>query len=277
VSEQVTERSINPLKARLAAGKPAVGLLVSMPSVHVTQVLAASGFDWLFFDMEHGPIGIESAHAMITATSGTPCAPIVRVPWNVPWLVKPVLDAGAMGTIVPMIRSAAEAEQAVRAVRYPPTGERGFGPFYAPARWSASTGLGPRSQPTDQRGLTMQTYADPADREILCILLIEHKDAIDDIEAIVKVPGVDACLIAPFDLAMSYGYRDGPAHAEVQAAIERAERAILNSPVHLGGLAVTSELANAAIARGYRLILIGFDTMLLQRAADEVLNAIDRG
>jgi 4-hydroxy-2-oxoheptanedioate aldolase len=261
VSEQVTERSINPLKARLAAGKPAVGLLVSMPSVHVTQVLAAAGFDWLFFDMEHGPIGIESAHAMITATSGTACAPIVRVPWNVHWLVKPVLDAGAMGIIVPMIRSAAEAELAVRAVRYPPSGERGFGPFYAPARF----------------GLTMQTYADPADREILCILLIEHKDAIDDIEAIVAVPGVDACLIAPFDLAMSYGYRDGPAHAEVQAAIERAERAILNSPVHLGGLAVTSDLANAAIARGYRLILIGFDTMLLQRAAGEVLNAIPRG
>ena len=261
MNSTAAQRPINPLKARLEAGKPAVGLLVSMPSVHVTQVLAATGFDWLFFDMEHGPIGIESAHAMIAATSGTSCAPIVRVAWNVPWLAKPALDAGAMGIIFPMIRSAAEAEQAVRAVRYPPTGERGFGPFYAPARF----------------GLTMQTYADPADREILCILLIEHMEAIDDIEAIVNVPGVDACLIAPFDLAMSYGYRDGPAHDEVQAAIERAERAILNSPVHLGGLAVTSDLANAAIARGYRLILIGFDTMLLQRAAGEVLNAIARG
>ena len=75
MSAQTTERAINPLKARLAAGKPAVGLLVSMPSVHATQVLAAAGFDWLFFDMEHGPIGIESAHAMITATNGTSCAP----------------------------------------------------------------------------------------------------------------------------------------------------------------------------------------------------------
>jgi 4-hydroxy-2-oxoheptanedioate aldolase len=260
VSTSTAAGAINPLKARRAAGKPAIGLRVSMPSVHVTQVLAATGFDWLFFDMEHGPIGIESAHAMISATAGSACAPVVRVPWNVPWLAKPVLDAGAMGIIFPMIRSAAEAEQAVRAVRYPPAGDRGFGPFYAPARF----------------GLTMQTYADPADREILCILLIEDKDAIDDIEAIVRVPGVDACLIAPFDLAMSYGYRDGPAHAEVQDAIGRAERAILDSPVHLGGLAVTAELANAAIARGCRLVLIGFDTMLLQRAAGEVLNAIDR-
>jgi 4-hydroxy-2-oxoheptanedioate aldolase len=123
----------------------------------------------------------------------------------------------------------------------------------------------------------MQSYADPADREILCILLIEHKDAIDDIDAILKVPGVDACLIAPFDLAMSYGHRDGPAHDEVQAAITRAERAIAASPVHLGGLALTGEIANAMIGRGYRLILTGFDTMLLQRAAGEILGAIDRG
>ena len=261
MNAQAAGTSINPLKARLAAGKTAVGLLVSMPSVHATQVLAAAGFDWLFFDMEHGPIGIELVHAMIAATNGTRCAPIVRVPWNVHWLAKPVLDAGAMGIIFPMIRSAADAEQAVRAVRYPPAGERGFGPFYAPARF----------------GLTMQTYADPADREILCILLIEHKDAIQDIDAILAVPGVDACLIAPFDLAMSYGYRDGPAHDEVQAGIARAEQAIAASPVHLGGLALTGEIANAMIGRGYRLILTGFDTLLLQRAAGEILGAIDRG
>ena len=120
-----------------------------------------------------GRSGSNSAHAMITATNGSACAPIVRVPWNVHWLAKPVLDAGAMGIIFPMVRSAADAEAAVRAVRYPPAGERGFGPFYAPARF----------------GLTMQTYADPADREILCILLIEHKDAIENIEAILDGAG----------------------------------------------------------------------------------------
>jgi 4-hydroxy-2-oxoheptanedioate aldolase len=249
------------LKARLAAGKPAIGMTISMPSVHTTQVLAACGFDWLFLDMEHGPIGIEAVHAMITATGGTRAAPVVRVPWNVHWLAKPVLDAGAMGVIFPMIRSAADAAEAVGAVRYPPTGQRGFGPFYAPLRF----------------GLTMQTYADPADREILCILLIEHKDAIEAIDQIVAVPGVDACLIAPFDLAMSYGYRDGPDHAEVQAAITQAERAIVSSPVHLGGLALTSEIANAMIGRGYRMILTGFDIRLLQQGAAAILSGIERG
>ena len=254
-------RVINPLRARLAADQPAVGVTNSKPSVHTTQVLAACGFDWLFLDMEHGPIGIEAVHAMITVTNGTRAAPIVRVPWNVHWLVKPVLDAGAMGIIFPMIRSAADAEEAVRSVRYPPTGQRGFGPFYAPLRF----------------GLTMQTYADPADEEILCILLIEHKDAIDAIEHIVAVPGVDACLIAPFDLAMSYGYRDGPDHPEVQAAIKQAEQAIVKSAVHLGGLALTAEIANAMIGRGYRMILTGFDIRLLQQGAAATLSGIEGG
>ena len=251
---------INPLKARLADGRPGVGLLVSMPSPHTVQVLADCGFDWLFLDMEHGPITIESIYAMINATNGSRTAPIVRVPWNVHWLAKPALDAGAMGIIFPMIRSAAEAVEAVKAVRYPPTGERGFGPFYAPLRF----------------GLDMKTYADPADEEIMCILLIEHKDAIDDIDNIVNVPGIDACLIAPFDLAMSYGYRDGPDHPEVQEGIAKAEAALLKSPIHLGGLAVTNELANSMIERGYRLILTGFDTLLLQRAASDILNGIQR-
>ncbi len=255
------DRPINPLKARLDAGKPGVGMLVTMPGVNMVQVLAACGFDWLFIDMEHGPIGIESVHAMVTATNGTATAPIVRVPWNLHWLVKPVLDTGAMGVIFPTIRSAGEAEAAARSVRYPPTGDRGFGPFYAPLRFGESMG----------------TYADPADREILCILLIEHKDAVADIERIVRVAGVDVCLIAPFDLAMSYGYRDGADHDEVREGIARVEEVVLASDVHLGGLALDNDLANDMIARGYRLVLTGFDTLLVQRSASAILEGIDRG
>ncbi len=254
-------KSHNPLKARLAAGKPAIGMLVTMPSVNTTQLLAGAGFDWLFIDMEHGPIDIQSVHAMIAATQGTRAAPIVRVPWNTHWLVKPVLDAGAMGVIFPMIRSAAEADAAARSLRYPPGGDRGFGPFYAALRF----------------GETMQSYPDVADRELMCVLLIEQRDAVDDIDNICAVEGVDACLIAPFDLAMSYGYRDGADHDEVRHGIARAERAILDAGIPLGGLALTAEAANDMIGRGYRLILAGFDTLLLQRASAEILDAIERG
>ena len=261
MNDENSSHPINPLRSRLDAGQPGIGMIVSMPSVQTTQVLAHAGFDWLFIDMEHGPIGIESVHAMVAATQGTGAAPVVRIPWNHHWLAKPVLDAGALGIIFPMIRSASEAEAAVRAVRYPPRGERGFGPFYAPLRF----------------GVSMSDYPDPADREILCVLLIEHRDAIEDIEAIVSIPGVDVCLIAPFDLAMSYGYRDGADHDEVREAIARAEQVILGSAVHLGGLALEPEIANEMIARGYRAILTGFDTMLLERGARDILAGIHRG
>jgi 4-hydroxy-2-oxoheptanedioate aldolase len=252
---------INPLKARLAEDKPGIGMLVSMPSVTTAQILAAAGFDWLFFDMEHGPIDLASVHAMVTATQGTRATPIVRVPWNLPWLVKPVLDAGAMGIVFPMIHNRAEAEAAAKSVRYPPRGNRGFGPFYGPARF----------------GRSRDEYVDLADEQILCMLLIEHREAIDNIREIVNVPGVDACHIAPNDLAMSYGYRDGPDHQEVQDAIGRAEEVILAGPTYLGGLALDNATANQMIGRGYRIILAGSDTLLLERGSADILGGIDRG
>jgi 4-hydroxy-2-oxoheptanedioate aldolase len=254
--------AINPLKARLVAGKPSIGLLMTMPSVNAVQAWTAAGFDWLFIDMEHAPIGIESLHAMIAATNGTATAPIVRVPWNVPWVVKPVLDAGAMGVIFPMIRSAEEAALAVSSVRYPPQGERGFGPWYASLRFGEQT---------------MLDYVDPADREILTVLLIEHKDAVEDLARIVEVEGVDVCQIAPFDLAMSYGYRDGADHPEVHDAIARVEEVVLATDIHLGGLGLDPDSANASIARGYRVLIGGFDLALMQRSAAALLEGIDRG
>ena len=252
---------VNPLRARLDAGGIGVGILVSMPGVALTQVLVGAGYDWLFIDMEHGPIGIESVHAMVCATAGSRTAPLVRVPWNIPWLAKTVLDTGAMGVIFPMIRNRAEAEAAVAAVRYPPAGERGFGPIYAPYRL----------------GTTMMEHPDAADREVMCVLLIEHRDAVEDIESIVATPGVDACLIAPFDLSLSYGYRDGPGHDEVRDAIARAEAAILASPAHLGGLALDADAANEMIRRGYRMLIGGIDAVLMEGAAREFLGRVERG
>lgn len=254
-------RSRNPVRVRFENDQAALGIIVSMPSTETTQVLAHIGFDWLFIDMEHGPIDISSARQMIAATGGYPTAPIVRVPWNEHWLVKPVLDAGAMGVIFPMIKTAEEAAKAASSVRYSPDGIRGAGPFYAAPHF----------------GLDMPAYIDAADRELLCILLIEHKDAVENIESIVQVPGVDVCFIAPFDLAMSYGYRDGPDHDEVREAIARAESVIAASDKTLGGLALDNDIAHEMIGRGYRLILTGFDTLLLERAGREIVDNINRG
>lgn len=252
---------INPLRRKLEAGGTGAGVLVTMPSVNLTQVLAASGFDYLFIDMEHGPIDVASAHHLIQATAGTDCAPLVRVSKPDLALTKPVLDSGAMGMIFPMVNDRATAEATIRATRYPPEGERGWGPFYAPARWGLDGAV---------------SYFERANAEILNIVLIEHIDAIENIDEIVAVPGIDVAAIAPMDLSVSMGLPGQREHPEILAAIKRAETAILGAGLWLGGMALSVEEANAKIAAGYRFLILGYDVMLIERAARGVLDGIRR-
>jgi 4-hydroxy-2-oxoheptanedioate aldolase len=251
---------INPLKQRLADDKANVGILITMPSVNMAQALAACGFDWLFIDMEHGPIDIGSCHHLITATAGTNCAPVVRVPEPSITYTKPVLDSGAMGLVFPMVLNAEIARQCVRATRYPPKGERGWGPFYAPYRWGVGNAM---------------AYHAVAD-EVVIIALIEHIEAVRNIDEIVAVEGIDVCLIAPMDLAVSMGHPGDRDHPEVVAAIATAEKAILGSGKALGGMALTTEETNAKIERGYRVFVGGFDVMLVETAARQLLDGVNR-
>src|SRR5512140_354728 len=119
-SMTVTEptKLINPLKAKLKAGKPIFGIMVTQPSVGLVQLLARSGFDYVKIDLEHSPIDMTSLHCMIAATAGTSCTPVVRVPQNLPWVVKQVLDLGAMGICFPLIHNKEEALTASQATHY---------------------------------------------------------------------------------------------------------------------------------------------------------------
>jgi 4-hydroxy-2-oxoheptanedioate aldolase len=250
---------VNRLKERVSAGKAITIALITTPSVGAMQIWANSGVDMLIIDMEHGHIGIESVHALIAATAGTPAVPVVRVPWNVPWLVKPVLDAGAMGIVFPMIANASEADAAVRSTLYPPAGERGWGPFYAPFRWGSS----------------LQDYVASANADLFNVVLAERPEALENIAEISAVPGIDMLIIAPFDLATIMGHPNHPTHPEVAAAIAAAETTILASGVPLGGAALTADRANELIAKGYRGIVVGFDWMVLQRAIAGALDGIN--
>ncbi|MEQ8397868.1 aldolase/citrate lyase family protein [Thalassobaculum sp.] len=252
---------INPLKKRLDAGKPGAGVLITMPSVNMAQILAGAGFDYLFIDLEHGSIDASSVYNLITATAGTECAPLVRIPKPELALCKPALDAGAMGLIFPMICTREEAEATVQCINYPPEGTRGWGPFYAPTRWGLKTPL---------------EYFEVANRELLNIILIEHIDAIENIDSILSVPGIHVANIAPMDLAVSMGLPGQRDHPDVLKAIERAEKAILASPVVLGGMSLSAAEANAKIARGYRFLLMGYDVMLIQQISAQLLDGIDR-
>ena len=129
---------LNRLRQLWREGRPTFGAIATIPSIQTVQIMARSGIDWIIVDLEHGPIDLGSAHAMITATAGTPCVPMVRIAANEPWLAKAPMDLGALGINFPMICSRADAEKAVRSVRYPPKGDRLWGPFHAPFRWGVS-------------------------------------------------------------------------------------------------------------------------------------------
>ncbi len=250
----------NSLKALLAAGKPAIGTMVQIPSAPVVEVLAQAGFDWLVIDAEHGPIDIESVHAMVRATAGTPVTPTVRIPSNLEWLTKRVLDVGALGVMVPGVNSVAEAQAAVRAMRYPPVGTRGFGPTFAGLRWNLAGG----------------DYAAQANDAVLSILQIEHVDAVARIDEILAVPGVDVALIGPFDLSGSMGLLGQVSHPDVQAAIARVLQAAQKANVTAGIFGASPDDINRYIAQGFRAILLGVDVAFLAAGAKGALSQVKR-
>jgi 4-hydroxy-2-oxoheptanedioate aldolase len=249
---------VNRLRSLWANGGCAFGAIATIPSVQSVQVLARSGLDFMIVDMEHGPIDASSAHAMIAATGGTPLVPLVRVAGKEQWHAKIPLDLGAMGVCFPMTSCRVDAENVVKAVRYPPRGERYWGPFYAPLRW----------------GMAMRDYLDGADDEVLAIGVIEHIDAVEIAAEVVSTPGLDVVFIGPGDLATSMGLHGRSEHPDVQSAIARIEQAVQGSPVVLGGVATNADQARAMIDRGYRALMIGFDWSLLQRGIATTLEGM---
>jgi 4-hydroxy-2-oxoheptanedioate aldolase len=235
------------LKEKLADPKARSAIcLCTIPSPVVTQALAAAGLDAVIVDLEHGAIGIPEAHAMIAATAGTDCAPMVRVPAIDPVIVKRMLDMGAEGIVYPLIRTAEDARLAVAAMRYPPEGMRGFGPFIAQSRW----------------GTDLMSYPAAKSPDLICCLTIETAEAVANIDEICAVPGIDAIVPAPFDLSTDLGLMGQFDHPEFRAATARVEAAALAAGIPLVNLARNADEAQALFARGYRAIA-GFDILWL--------------
>lgn len=249
---------LNRLRNLWADGGCAFGAVATFPSVQSVQVLARSGLDFMIVDMEHGPIDMQAAHGMIAATGGTPLVPLVRVSGKEAWHAKIPLDLGAMGICFPMTSSSQDAANVVKATRYPPTGERLWGPFYAPLRW----------------GTTMSEYLSSADEEVLAVGVLESIDALESVAQIARTPGLDVVFIGPGDLATSMGLRGQPEHPHVQAAIAKFEKAIEGSAVILGGVATSAEQGRAMRDRGYRALVVGFDWSLLQRGVAAALQGM---
>lgn len=223
----------NPLKQALREGRSVVGMTVTIPSADVVLQAARVGFDFVWIEMEHSPITLETARTMVLACQGTPLIPLVRVPVNEIWTAKRALDTGALGVIFPFTSTPELARQAVDACKYPPLGRRGAGPGLASLRWPAPQG-----------------YANFADQNALVVIIIEEKRAVENIDAILDVKGIDVVFIGPNDLSYSYGAR-GQQTAEVKAAIAKVVEAAKKRGIPAGRTANTGDI-KGHLADGFR-------------------------
>lgn len=243
------------LKERLRAGtEPLSGFINIIPSPVATQALAAAGADWVMIDQEHGPIGPESLHAMIAATAGTSCSPLVRVPRRDEAYVKRALDAGAEGTVFPLVTTADTVADCVALTRYPPHGKRGWGPFVAHSRW----------------GVELLDYLPAQGEQTVCGVLIETRSAVENIADICKVEGVDFMIIAQFDLSTDLGVSGRFDAPEFREAVQQVERVILEHRIPLGAAAMTQEQTQGLLQRGYRMLAHHFDVLMLKQSARQM-------
>lgn len=239
------------LRALLRSGRFLLGTHICACDASMTEAAGLCGFDYLWIDTEHTAIDYRTLQQHLTAASAAGVPAMVRVPWNEEYLAKRVLELGPDGIIFPMIRSAAEAKRAVDACRYPPQGTRGFGPLRA-----ADYGL---------------TACPDFIREepVCCILQIEHKDAVENIDGILDTPGVDALVLGPCDLSGSMGKLGQPEDAQVQAAISLVIRKCSEHGIPVGvslGLCPPETLRRWR-QRGIRFLSTGNEYSFLQQGA----------
>lgn len=242
----------NTFKQAMIAQRRQVGLWVTFAHQQIAEVLADAGFDWLLFDMEHSPTDLYDVGQQLLAVRGTKTAAVVRVPLLDMGWIKRVLDAGAPNIMVPNIRNAAEARDAVAFTRFAPEGLRGV---------AGSTRAGNYTRYKD--------YMPRANDEIGFILQIESQEALDDLDAICRVPGVDAVFIGPSDLAASLGHRGNSNHPEVQAAIAKAFETARAAGKASGVLAADGK-AEHYFDGGATVVGVGTDLHLLIAGADAV-------
>lgn len=241
----------NPFKTALAERQAQVGLWLSMADPYLAEVSATAGFDWLLIDGEHAPNDLRGTLAALQSVAPYRAQPVVRVVAGETALIKQMLDIGAKNLLVPMVDTAEQARALVAATRYPPLGMRGVGSAVGRAsRWSAR-----------------DDYLDVADDEICLLVQAETVQALSNLEAICDVPGVDGVFIGPADLAASMGHRGRPGHPDVQAAIERAMRVIIERGKSAGTLTSDPALARRYLDLGCTFVAVGVDVLLYANSA----------
>ena len=243
----------NPFKRALAAGQPQIGLWLSLSDHYSAEVCAGSGFDWLLIDTEHSPNELHMVLNQLQAIAPYPAHPVVRVPWNDMVTIKRVLDVGAQSLLIPFVQNADEARKAVAATRYQPAGVRGV------AGTTRATRFG-----------RIKDYAKRAHEETCVLVQLETQTALDSLEAIAGLDGVDGLFIGPADLHASLGYSGETANPAVLPKIEDAIRRIRACGKAPGILTADEKLARRYLELGAVFVAVGADVGLLGRGADQL-------
>jgi 2-keto-3-deoxy-L-rhamnonate aldolase RhmA len=249
----------SPVKKLLRQGKPAIGVTITVNSVEVAAHAANLGFDFLWIEMEHSPITLETLRNMVLATRGLKAIPFARVPVNELWTAKRVLDAGVLGVIFPFTSTPELARQAAAACKYPPAGRRGSGAGLAAFRWP-----GPES------------YYDFADRNVLVIVNIEEAEALGNIDVIASTPGIDVIFIGTSDLSFSLGLRGQQDHPKLHEAVAKIVAAARKHHKILGTPAGNPDQIKKYIDQGFLFFQVGTELGLMAAGARALLEPLGK-
>jgi 4-hydroxy-2-oxoheptanedioate aldolase len=247
----------NRIKAFWQQDQAVLNGWLAIPSVFSAEVMAHAGWDSLTIDMQHGAIDYAAALSMLTAISTTETVPVVRVPWLDSGIIMKMLDAGAYGIICPMINTRADAELFVSSLRYPPRGTRSFGPIRA----SLYAGAG---------------YAEQANDTVVGLAMIETKEALDNLDEILSVDGLDAVYIGPADLSLALGctpkfdQQEKPVTEAIQLILRKAREHGVVPCIHNG----TAEYAQSMVELGFKFVTVASDARLMAAAAGQVVNSM---
>jgi 4-hydroxy-2-oxoheptanedioate aldolase len=255
MADSTTHREFpgNPFRARQGGERPLIGIWSMLNCTSAVEGLSAAGFDWILLDGEHAPMSLADAVAHLRAVECTSCIPIVRLVWNDPILMKQYLDVGATTIMLPYIQTAAEAKAAVQAMRYPPRGTRGVALLQRASRYGR-----------------IPDYLQRADEGLFLIVQIETTGALDNLEEIVAVEGVDAIFLGPGDLAASLGMIGHPDHPQVAALIDDALSRAREFGKAVGVFAANAVQADRHIRAGFDFVSVASDLGILFRNAEQI-------
>ncbi|HDJ32668.1 MAG TPA: 2,4-dihydroxyhept-2-ene-1,7-dioic acid aldolase [Bacteroidetes bacterium] len=244
------------LKEKLQGDDPLIGTILTLPSTEVAEIISSLGYDWVFIDAEHSALDVSQVGLLLQAIAPG-CSGVVRVPAQDEVWIKKVLDLGVEGIIVPNVKTAAEVKNIVEMCHYPPAGTRSVGIARA-----------------HTYGLTFGQYMKTANDDLTVIIQLEHREAFENIDEILKVPGFDAVFIGPYDYSASVGKTGQLEDGEVQREIARINGKCRRRKIPVGIFGMNARAVKEYVLQGYMLITAGIDFLFLKETAEETLRSL---